>query len=72
MDRIIRLFKAVGVVALMVAIGYSWANVMPAQAQLFDPEYYHEDLRKNYQGKNCSRSGCWSQHQICCVDGISN
>ena len=72
MDRIIRLFKATGVVALTVAIGYSWTNVMPAQAQLFDPEYYHEDLRKDYQGKSCSRLGCWSQHQFCCIDGINN
>ena len=48
MDRIIRLFQAVGVIALTVAIGYSWASVTPAQAQdeLFDPDYYHADLRK--------------------------
>ena len=74
MDRIIRLFQAVGVIALTVAIGYSWASVMPAQAQdvLFDPDYYHADLRKDYQGKSCSRSGCWSQHQFCCVDEVSS
>ncbi len=72
MDHMIRLFQALGVIALAIAIGYSWVNVIPAQAQMFDPEFYHEDLRSDGRDEPCSKSGCWSQYQICCIEGISN
>jgi len=70
MDRIIKLFQAVGVAVLAAAIltGYSAVREVSAQLPCDDDPYCHSDvLGDRLDGDGCNSVVCQSDRMICCL-----